>query len=394
MPMTTEPSKTAEFSGTMELSHENRLWLDDLRGRIVNKLGATAPEIGDSFPFVSEGGKYKGWHRENPISWWTNSFWSGLMWLMYRETGTESFRAIAESCENQMDEALYNYDGLHHDVGFMWTLTSVASYKLTGNERSRRRAMTAASLLASRYNVKGKFIRAWNDDKTGWAIVDCLMNLPILYWASKEAADERFANVAREHVATAMRAIQRPDGSMNHIVNFDPETGEVVETIGGQGYGVGSSWSRGQAWGLYGFALSHRHTGDPAILDAAKRVAHYFIANVCDDWVPHIDFRAPAESTAKDSTAGAIAAAGLLEIADSVPELGKGLYRGAAIKMLKALDRDCGAWGLDEQGLLLHGSHAYHRDGNDMPNDRPIIYGDYYFVEAVLRLCGRKELFW
>ena len=181
---------------------------------------------------------------------------------------------------------------------------------------------------------------------------------------------------------------------MNHIVSFDPETGEAIESIGGQGYGVGSSWSRGQAWGLYGFALSHRYTKDPAVLDAAKRVAHYFIANVCDDWIPRIDFRAPAGSTTKDSTAGAIAAAGLLEIANSVPELEKALYLGAAIKMLKALDRDCGAWDQDEQGLLLHGSHAFHQSDASMPNDRPIIYGDYYFVEAVLRLCGRTELFW
>ncbi len=388
MPMTDEISLNAG------LSAEDRLWLEDARARIVDKLGRTSAAIGDSFPFVSEGGKYSGWHREDPISWWTNSFWSGLMWLMYRETGARSFRDIAESCESQLDEALRNYDGLHHDVGFMWTLTSVASYKLTGDERSRRRAMTAASLLASRYNLKGRFIRAWNDDRTGWAIVDCLMNLPILYWASGQAKDERFANVAREHVATAIRSIQRPDGSMNHIVSFDPETGEAIESIGGQGYGVGSSWSRGQAWGLYGFALSHRYTKDPAVLDAAKRVAHYFIANVCDDWIPRIDFRAPAGSTTKDSTAGAIAAAGLLEIANSVPELEKALYLGAAIKMLKALDRDCGAWDQDEQGLLLHGSHAFHQSDASMPNDRPIIYGDYYFVEAVLRLCGRTELFW
>jgi len=270
----------------------------------------------------------------------------------------------------------------------------VASYKLTGNDKSRRRAMLAASTLASRFNIKGQFIRAWNGDKTGWVIVDCLMNLPILYWASEQSKDPRFAFVAKAHADTAIRAVQRPDGSMNHIVHFDPETGEVVETIGGQGYGVGSSWSRGQAWALYGFALSHRYTKDERYLDAAKRVAHYFISNVYGDWIPAVDFRSPAEPKLKDSTAGAIAAAGLLEIADKVPDFEKGLYRNAAVNMLQALDKECGAWDKDEEGLLLKGSHSYHHNNPDIPASSPIIYGDYYFAEAVLRLKGRDDLFW
>lgn len=380
----------------MELTSQNRIWLEDVVRRTKEKLAKTSRRIGDTFPFVSIDGKYVNFTgRDQPINWWTNSFWVGQMWLMYRATGDDFFRTTAESCEKQLDAALYGFDGLHHDVGFMWSLSSVASFKLTKNEQSRKRAMLAAATLSSRFNIKGQYIRAWNGDNVGWAIVDCLMNLPLLYWASEQANDPRFANVARAHCDTAIRAVQRPDGSMNHIVHFDPETGEVIETIGGQGYGVGSSWSRGQAWAVYGFALSHKYTNDERYLDAAKRVAHYFVANVCDDWVPAIDFRAPAEPRVKDSTAGAIAAAGLLEIAASVGEFERGLYLNAAVQMLKALDTDCGAWDKDEEGLLLYGSHAYHHDiVKGYPNSTPIIYGDYFFTEAILRLAGAEELFW
>ncbi len=370
--------------------------MDDLSNRILTKLAKTSRRIGATFPFVSINGKYQDFAgREEPLNWWTNSFWSGQLWLAYRETKDEFFRQTAESCEKQMDVALQRFDGLHHDVGFMWSLTAVADYKLTGNDQSRRRALLAAATLSSRFNLKGGYIRAWNDDKVGWAIVDCLMNLPLLFWASEVTKDQRFAHIARAHADTAIRAVQRPDGSVNHIVCFDPETGDVVETLGGQGFAVGSSWSRGQAWALYGFALSHKYTKETRYLDAAKRVAHYFIANICEDWVPRVDFRSPPlAGNDKDSTAGAIAAAGLLEIADNVPEHEQALYRGAAVKMVQALDQTCGAWDKSEEGLLLHGTHAYHHLGKDFPNDTPIIYGDYYFMEAVLRLKGRTELFW
>jgi unsaturated chondroitin disaccharide hydrolase len=376
---------------------ETSPWAHEVWGRIEAKLARTSRRIGDSLAFVSVDGRYREFAgREEPASWWTNSFWAGLCWLAYRETLDPFYRQTAEAVETKLDAALLAYDGLHHDLGFMWSLSSVAAFQLTGNDRSRRRALTAASLLASRFNLRGRFLRAWNGDKNGWAIVDCLMNLPLLYWASRQSGDDRFAQIARAHADTALEAVLRPDGSANHIVSFDPETGAVVESLGGQGFGVGSSWSRGQAWALYGFALSHRHTGEARYLDAAKRVAHYFIANVCGDWVPDVDFRCPPGPTQKDSTAGAIAAAGLLEVADRVPSYEAPLYRNAALHLLMALDRTCGAWARDEEGLLTDGTHAYHPnpDGLYPNNHSPIIYGDYFFVEAVLRLKGRTELFW
>ncbi|MEI8093316.1 MAG: glycoside hydrolase family 88 protein [Spirochaetales bacterium] len=383
------------------MTPQDQLWLDDVAGRLTAKLARTSRRIGDSLPFVSVNGRYQNFDgRENALAWWTNGFWPGLLWLAYRETGDEFYRTTAESCEKQLDGALYGFDGLHHDVGFMWSLSSVANFKLTGNDASRRRALLAASTLASRFNLKGGYIRAWNGDNQGWAIVDCLMNLPLLYWASEQTNDPRFAHVARAHADTAIRAVQRPDGSVNHIVHFDPDTGEVRETLGGQGYGVGSSWSRGQAWAVYGFALSYRHSGDVRYLDAAKRTAHYVLANLAlgagGKGVPAVDFRAPPEPAQIDSTAGAITAAGLLEIASHVPELEKALYHNAAVQMLQALDTTCGAWQAAEEGLLLEGTHAYHDSKVKLyPNNHsPIIYGDYYFAEAIYRLRGQTALFW
>jgi len=368
---------------------EEKEWLDDLWKRIENKLAKTSRRIGVCIPHISKNGKYDDWGG-NDIAWWTNGFWPGILWLMYTETKDEFYRQTAECIEQMLDKALTSYDGLHHDVGFMWSLSSVANYKITGNEHSRQRAMLAASTLASRYNVNGGYIRAWNGDNAGWGIIDCMMNLPILYWASEQVKDKRFAAIAMRHADKAMKDFIRPDGSVNHIVIFDQDTGEVLETPEGQGYESGSSWSRGQAWAIYGFMLSYIYTKKQEYLDIAKRVSHYFIANICDDYIPLCDFRTPAEPVKKDSTAGAIAACGLIEIAKYVGEFEVELYMGAAFKILKALDEKCGCWEEDEEALLKHGMIAYHNDLGQVP----IIYGDYFFIEAILKLRGKYEVFW
>ena len=183
-----------------------------------------------------------------------------------------------------------------------------------GSKKSRVRTSIAADMLASRYNARGEFIRSWNDDCIGWVIIDSMMNIPLLYWASDEYKDDRFKYIAMKHADKVLNTHIRPDGSVNHIVSLDPTNGEVIETFGGQGYAVGSSWSRGQAWAIYGFTLSYIHTGKQEYLDAAKRVAHYFIANVCDDWLPKVDFRSPKGPVIYDSTAGACTACGLLGV--------------------------------------------------------------------------------
>lgn len=367
-----------------------KLFDDALYEQLHMKFYAECQRNGDKIPYIARNGYYDTDMKCEKLSWWTNGFWAGLLWQMYHETGDDLYKTTAQRTEFWLDEALVSFVGLHHDVGFMWQLSAVADYTLTGNERSRERALHAATLLAGRFNLNGRFIRAWNLDKTGWMIVDCLMNLSLLYWAAEQTSDPRFAQIAKAHADTALRVLQRPDGSCNHIAVLNPETGELLETPAGQGYASGSSWSRGQAWAVYGFTISARHTGEARYLDAARRAAHYFIANAAvDDWVARVDFRAPAASV-WDTTASACAASGLLVLADLTPDDEAYLYRTAAHRMLETLVEHHCDFDPDHDGLLQNGTVAYgHADTHV-----PIIYGDYFLVEALLHLRGGTFFAW
>ena len=375
------------------LSPENLQWVQESYEKLKNKMRAQCLRVGDNIPYIPRDGKYHDLDSPDKIFWWTNGFWSGILWQMFNATGEECYRKAAEGVEKRLDETLSEFTGLHHDVGFMWLHTSVANYRLTGNAESRVRGLHAANLLAGRYNPAGEFIVAWNDDRPGWMIIDCMMNLPILYWAGKELDDPRFAYIAQAHADTCKTIGVRPDGSCNHISILDPNTGECLENPGGQGYAPGSSWSRGQSWALYGFALSHLHTGDQEYLDTAKKIAHYFIANLAmNDWLPLVDFRSPKDPVKYDSTSAMCASCGLLEIAKHVGEYEKPLYIDAALKILRACDEAFNNWNPDEDSIVARGMGSYHGTGFDV--DAPIIYGDYFLTEAILRLLGKDFLIW
>ena len=276
----------------------------------------------------------------------------------------------------------------------MWHLTAGVNYRITGNEASKKRAIYAANQLSSRFNIKGNFIRAWNVDPCV-TIIDSMMNIPLLYWASREIGDARYKHIATAHADTTIQNHIRPDGSVKHICVYDSETGEYIEHLAGQGYDVNSSWSRGQAWALHGFVLSYIHTGKQEYLDTAKRVAHYFISNVCDDYLPKADFRSPKEPLLYDSTASACAACGLLEIARNVPEYEGQMYYNAAIKLLKALDENCCNYEINEDSVVGMGTERWTDDEENIGKiaNIPIIYGDYYFTEAIYKLKGFDLLF-
>ena len=373
-----------------------RLTCADFTQAAAEKLKAKMPcalEKAQGLDFIPYTVKDGAWQPGpfDGICWWTNGFWPGEMWAMYRMTGEEMYRAEAIRAEEMLDDAFRDYDHLHHDVGFMWLISSGANVRMTGDDAARKRTQLAANLLAGRFNPNG-FIRAWNGEgRQGWAIVDCMMNLPLLYWASEVTGDPRFRLIAMKHADTAMNVFVRPDGSCNHIIIFDAETGEVLDNPGGQGYESGSSWSRGQAWALYGFTLSYLHTGKKEYLDTAKRVANYFISQITDDYIPRCDFRQPAEPVLKDDTAGAVAAAGLLVLAQQLPELEAVTYYAVAVKMLRAMEREDINWELNDPALLQRCTAAYH----DIPcRHITMNYADYYFVEAIQMLRGQKMLFW
>ena len=382
-----------------QLIEENRAWLEETFKKIDKKMSAVTLRSRDK---LADGVDENGVHLDRwniAPNEWTNGFWGGLNCMLYAYTGNEEYFKTAKRSEEILDGAIVNYELLNHDVGFIYHILAGALYRLTGDVKSKTRNLFAAASFASRFNIDGNFLRAWNGKGTeNWTIIDCMMNLPLLYWASDEIGDDRFARIAKAHADMALRDHLRPDGSVNHIVEHDRETGELVQTFGGQGIREGSSWSRGQAWALYGFILSYIHTKEEKYLNGAKQVANYFIANCCDDWLPRVDFRAPAEPVYYDSTAGACAACGLIEIAKAVHEDEGGMYMNAAINILKAMGEKFCDWDPEHDAMLGYGTIRYPVPGKYTEKSAglhiSIIYGDYFFTEAVLKLLGAEFMPW
>lgn len=375
---------------------QEREWVNEAWKKSLNKTMRNTERIGAGFPHASQSGVYD---LAEP-QWWTAGFWPGMLWLLYNESGQKEFKRIAEECEVKLDRVLDAYIRLDHDLGFMWTLTSIANYKLNGNEASRVRALKAANYLAARFNLKGRYIRAWNpwtegERNEGVAIIDCCMNVPLLFWASGTTGDPRYAHIAEAHLDTVVKHFIREDGSVCHIVRFDPVTGEMLEAVGGQGYSPESAWSRGAAWAIYGLALAYHHTGKTDYLSAAQRAANFFMSRLPEDHVPAWDFRAPEElRKLRDTSAGSCAASGLIFLAEKLGEVhgDTGVYFAAGERILKSLFENYGDWDNPAQeGLLLHGTSNYPQGTNV---DVPLIYGDYFFVEGLARLKGCGPFYW
>lgn len=380
----------------MLLNEKDLTWAQETLDKVAHKLEKVSKRSRNKIPYTTVDGVHDDKSGEKDIGWWTNGFWGGMMWQMYTLTGEEIYKDIAIDNEKKLDADLMDYDKLDHDNGFKWLPTAVADYRVTKSHASRNRGLLAAGNLAGRYNSAGRFIRAWNSykdsvhDRTGCAIIDCLMNLPLLYWASEELNDPRFSQIAVSHANTAKKYFVRGDGSVNHIVTFDPASGEMTGSMGGQGCEVGSSWSRGQSWGLYGFTLSYLHTKDPSYLATAERIANYFIANTPESGLIPVDFRQPVDVEWEDSTAAAIAACGLIELAKLKEGRQSKIYLDAALKMLKALAEKSFNWNEEEDNLLTKCTAAYH----DKEHEFSIIYGDYYFLEALMKLTGKELFIW
>ncbi|PZD96857.1 glycosyl hydrolase [Paenibacillus sambharensis] len=369
------------------VTETNTTYFTEVWSKLEEKVDRMASQLGDRCPHAAGAdGKYD----DNPAGWWTSGFWPGILWLMYDINGKAHLRELAWKWDETIEAVMNTSLKLDHDVGFQFLNTAVMKYWITGDKEAQRRGIAAANYLAGRFNPVGNYIRAWNDNLSGWAIVDCSMNLSLLFWASEETKDPRYKHIAMKHADTVLQCFIRPDGSCNHIVNFNPETGEMVESIGGQGYGPESAWSRGQSWALYGMANTYRYTKDIRYLDASKRVAHYFLASLPEDHVPYWDFRVPnQEGEPRDTSAAAIAASGLLELAELVPQEESSLYYRSACRIHEALTEQYGTWDMpDHEGILLGGTS--HKPANANVNVS-LIYGDYYYVEALAKLKGWKR---
>lgn len=367
----------------------------DTIARTIPKMGTDRPKIGrPDLTYV----------RCNDHDW-VDGFWSGQLWLAYSITQNELFLKAAQAQLPYYADRINRPDSHDHDMGFLYSLSCVASFKLTQNLESKDLALAAARSLISRYNPKGQFIRAWNDwdhdtaefkeRKRGKIIIDSMENLGLLFWATQMTGDERFSNVAIAHANTVERYIVRPDSSSYHTFDFNPDTGQPIGGFTAQGYADESCWSRGHSWGIHGFAQCYAYTGQTLFKDTACRLADYTIKHLPSDYVPYWDYMLPADVPHyRDSSAGAIASSGLYLLADLLEkdgELEKAQeYRSIAWKILASLFQEYTTAKFEQaEGLLLQG--ASHVTAGYFDNMLP--YGDYFYLESLLRARGQPQTF-
>jgi unsaturated chondroitin disaccharide hydrolase len=351
----------------------------------IRTIDANIAEFGERYPGdTTLAGRYR--HRpatgglpEGSNVGWTTSFWPGMLWLAADLTGDDAYaRAAAAHVAGFADRMARRIDVDTHDLGFLYTLSCVVPWRRTGDPAARDAALAAADHLLARVLEPAGIIQAWGDlddpRQQGRTIIDSLMNTPLLFWASAVTGDLRYATAARRHTAQLRDHILRPDDTTYHTFYWDVRTGEPLRGETEQGHADESCWARGQAWGIYGFALNHRYTGDPTFLVAARRCADYFLAHLPADGVAYWDlvFTSPTD---RDSSAAAIAASGLLE-------LGGERYRSAGLRILGSLARVY-ATGPDSNALLRHGVYDKPKGiGVDEGN----LWGDYFYLEALTRV--------
>ncbi|GHH97857.1 glycoside hydrolase family 88 protein [Neobacillus kokaensis] len=330
---------------------------------------------------------------------WTTSFWTGMLWLAYEYTGHEKYRLVAEKQIQSFKERLEKRIEVdHHDLGFLYTLSCVSAYKLTGNEEAKEIALKAADLLITRYYDKAGIIQAWgnlNDPKErGRMIIDCNLNLPLLYWASEVTGKPIYKEIAETHVLQAAKYIVRPDASTYHTYYMDPETGEPLYGNTRQGYSDDSCWARGQAWGIYGFPLSYHYTNNWSLIELAKKLTNYYLNRLPEDEICYWDLIFTEGDEERDSSAAAITICGMLEMSKYMPvtDPEKRIYENAALKMIESLynhyttDIEAPA-----NGILMH---AVYFKGGGRGVDESCIWGDYYYFEALIRLIKDWKMYW
>jgi unsaturated chondroitin disaccharide hydrolase len=335
---------------------------------------------------------------------WTTGFCTGEYWLAYEHTGDEAFSTAAlsqvDSFLNRIEKKI---DVNHHDMGFLYTPSCVAAYKLTGNETAKKAALLAANNLIERFQAKGQFLQAWGElgaPDNYRLIIDCLLNLPLLYWAAEITGNNTYAEIARAHTKTSLANLVRDDNSTYHTYFFNPETGVPQRGATQQGYRDGSAWARGQAWGVYGLALSYRYTKTPECLELFDRVTGFFIDRLPEDLVSYwdLDFK-DGDGEPKDSSAAAIAACGMLEMAKYLSDEKAEYYTDIAKRITASLVSRYAVSDIHlSNALLLHGVYAKNSPYNPIPKDRGVdeanTWGDYFYMELLTRLSKDWKIYW
>lgn len=389
-----EPIRNREkYLGTALLTREEvRCAMD----QVVAQTRRNMDYIKDRFPYpAAKNGRYEVIDNIE----WTDGFWTGLLWLCYEYSGDETFRQQAErNVESFLNRVEKRIELDHHDLGFLYSLSCVAGYKLTGSGQAKRAGILAADKLMERFQETGGFIQAWGElgaKEHYRLIIDCLLNIPLLYWAAEMTGDKTYEEAARRHYVTACNNVIRDDASAFHTFYFDPETGEPLKGVTRQGFSDDSAWARGQAWGVYGIPLNYRYTRDESAFNLFAGMTNYFLNRLPEDDVCYWDLIfGDGSGHARDSSAAAVAVCGIHEMEKYLPETDpdKETYQYAMHRILRSLmehytnpDTEAGS------PVLLHGVYSWHSGkGVDEGN----IWGDYYYMEALMRFYKDWNLYW
>lgn len=323
------------------------------------------------------------------IFWWTAGHFPGSLWYLYEATGDAFFKDRATAWTETIAPA--SKMTTNHDIGFIMYCSFGNAKRILRTDKYDALLLEAADSLTKRYNPKLGLIRSWGkieDEKDFLVIPDNMMNLELLEAATKLGGERRFADIARSHASVTMRHHFRPDGGTYHVLNYSQKDGRIQEIRRGQGAQVGTAWSRGQSWAIYGYTMMFRESGRKEYLDFAQKVSDFAInhPNMPADGIPYWDFGAPGEE--RDSSAGSIMASGLLELSKYVDAEKGAKYRAFAVHQLLSLASPEYFSEGDEIGhfLLKHGVGS-KPGGSEI--DTPLDYGDYYFLEALLRFAEK-----
>lgn len=361
---------------------------------ILEKTKKNAQNFGEKAPVSIVNGKYTFASNSD----WRQGFWGGILNYCYILSGKKEYLEYADTQNRILRDRLYNTpQTLDHDIGFLYELTELTYYKLTGDKKSLKTAIDASDILVNRYNPKGKYIQAWdvwtfepefaqNNDRR--IIIDCMFNLPLLFEVSKLTGDKKYYDVAYNHAETCRKTIVREDGTTFHTYLFDRDTGAPDRGETWQGYADDSCWSRGQSWAVTGFTMAYRYTKNEKFLETATLTADKFISLLEENYLPAWDFIFKGQDVVPDASAAAIAACGLLELAEYVDAKKGEFYKQAAEKMIESLWENCSSKGDDEYEALIKRCTGFFAKNSEV--DTGIIYGDYYFVKAVTRLYGKE----
>ncbi|MDP2890729.1 MAG: glycoside hydrolase family 88 protein [Bacteroidota bacterium] len=328
------------------------------------------------------------WNKVN-IHDWTSGFWPGILWYAYEASGDEAILANAKKFTEPLTGVL-DVPVDNHDLGFMFYCSFGNGNRLKPDSAYHKVLLTAADSLITLFNPKVGTILSWPSmrAKMNWphnTIIDNMINLELLFWASKNGGTQNHYDIAVKHAETCIKTLVRLDYTTFHVAVFDTIDGHFIKGVTHQGYADSSMWARGQAWGIYGYSMCYRETGKPEFLETAQKLADVFIARLPEDGIPYWDFDCPAIPNAtKDASAAAIAASGMLELSGLVKdEVAKTKYKNAATALLAILSTSEYLSGDKNQAFLLH-STGHRPNGTEI--DASINYADYYYLEALLRL--------